>query len=225
MSAPQGLTVTASTGGEEARWSPVANATKYEVDLDGQGVTVPASVCDGQHCAIGLSLRTRTTQALRVSAVSETGRSQPAEGPLPEPAPPKTTPPLYDVYAVVGNSAQQLSVEHHAASSGEDADALVAALRQRPDVVSAHRDMYADINSARDALSSPADSDWYKTALNLGSFPVEADGRGVTIAVIDGGVDAQHPALRGSVLDRTTVDEPNVAGTARPVAHAKAIAG
>jgi subtilisin family serine protease len=218
--------VTSSTDGEEASWSSIANATRYEVDLDGQVATVPASVCDGQHCAIGLPLKARrTAQVLRVSAVSETGRSQPAEAPLPTPAPPPTTPPLHDVYAIVSNSAQQLSVEHRAASSDEETDALMAALRQRPDVVSAHRDIYGDINSARDALSSTADPDWYKSALNLDSFPVEADGRGVTIAVIDGGVDAQHPALRGSVLDGTTVDEPNVAGTARPVAHATAIAG
>ncbi|MEV0646511.1 S8 family serine peptidase [Phytomonospora sp. NPDC050363] len=73
-------------------------------------------------------------------------------------------------------------------------------------------------------------ADWYFGAMSAAQAQRLAKGDGVTIAVIDTGVDADHPDLRGRVLPGATVDRTGVVDPAKPgdvdlSGHGTAMAG
>lgn len=65
---------------------------------------------------------------------------------------------------------------------------------------------------------------WQLQALNLpGAWPY-ADGAGVTVAVIDSGVDAHHPDLEGQVLPGIDLVDTKATGVTDPVGHGTTVA-
>jgi membrane-anchored mycosin MYCP len=61
------------------------------------------------------------------------------------------------------------------------------------------------VNSTQaEAVEMPKDdaANWMLARFALNRLPDSADGQGVTVAVLDSGVQATHPALKGRVLDR-----------------------
>ncbi|NUR74247.1 MAG: type VII secretion-associated serine protease mycosin [Hamadaea sp.] len=59
------------------------------------------------------------------------------------------------------------------------------------------------VNTSQAPVTEPPKDDggnWMLARFGLGRLPGTSDGRGVTVAVLDSGVQASHPALKGQVL-------------------------
>jgi hypothetical protein len=96
----------------------------------------------------------------------------------------------------------------------------LAALAQEPRVLWVQRvNLYEGLDAAGDPLYrvQPAARDWQLAAMHRAST-----GRKVAIAVVDSGVDAAHPDLRGQVALRENFVD---AGPDLPEAHGTAVAG
>lgn len=65
---------------------------------------------------------------------------------------------------------------------------------------------------------------WHLDALGAATAWLESTGAGVTVAVIDSGVDASHPDLAGQVLPGIDLVEPGGDGRTDPVGHGTTIA-
>ena len=111
------------------------------------------------------------------------------------------------VVAVVRDADGSLSVESVvvAASRRNDSGAVadtVRALRRRPDVVAADVDVTTNLLGTTTVLGGdPYRSDqWALTTLEAETAWRDSTGHGVTVAVLDTGVQASHPDLRGTVL-------------------------
>ena len=63
------------------------------------------------------------------------------------------------------------------------------------------------------------DDQWHLKSLDLAGAWTYADGTGVTVAVIDSGVDAHHVDLEGQVLPGLDLVDPDGDGDADPVGH------
>ncbi|MCM0675771.1 type VII secretion-associated serine protease mycosin [Micromonospora phytophila] len=69
------------------------------------------------------------------------------------------------------------------------------------------------------------DEQWQLDALGARTAWRSSTGRGVTVAVIDSGVDASHPDLAGQVLPGLDLVAPQGAGDPDPVGHGTTVAG
>ncbi|MGK5743252.1 type VII secretion-associated serine protease mycosin [Micromonospora sp. URMC 103] len=69
------------------------------------------------------------------------------------------------------------------------------------------------------------DEQWQLDELNATEAWRTSTGRGVTVAVVDSGVDATHPDLVGQVLPGTDLVTPGGAPVADPVGHGTTVAG
>jgi type VII secretion-associated serine protease mycosin len=69
------------------------------------------------------------------------------------------------------------------------------------------------------------DDQWQLRALHANEAWKRADGSGVTVAVIDSGVDAAHPDLAGQVLRGSDFVQPDGDGRADAVGHGTTVAG
>jgi type VII secretion-associated serine protease mycosin len=58
-----------------------------------------------------------------------------------------------------------------------------------------------NLTQAPPATPGKDDSNWVLVRFGLGRLPANVDGRGVTVAVLDSGVQANHPALQGRIRD------------------------
>lgn len=65
---------------------------------------------------------------------------------------------------------------------------------------------------------------WYLTDLGVAAAQAIADGRGVTVAVLDSGVAADHPDLAGAVLPQVNVTTGSTDGRPDPDGHGTAMA-
>jgi serine protease len=69
------------------------------------------------------------------------------------------------------------------------------------------------------------DDQWYLKTLNIGGAWTYANGTGVTVAVIDSGVDATHPDLQGQVLPGLDLVDPDGDGDTDLVGHGTTVSG
>jgi type VII secretion-associated serine protease mycosin len=72
---------------------------------------------------------------------------------------------------------------------------------------------------------STRDSQWHLKALDVEKAQLISQGEGVTVAVVDTGVDATHPDLSGSVMPGIDLTNTGVDGTVDSKGHGTAMAG
>lgn len=100
---------------------------------------------------------------------------------------------------------------------------VVAALRQRPEVVFAEVDEEVAPNVVPDDPSYPLQ--WQLPKINApGAWEVTTGSSGVVVAVLDTGVNAAHPDLGGLVVAGWNIDADN-ADTADVTGHGTSVAG
>jgi subtilisin family serine protease len=203
--------------GVEITFAPVEGADAYLVVLDGRDepVRVEAESCSGMSCRVVLDrLTTADADRLTVTTVSGDARSRPS-GEVDVPAPPDPprsgAGPDEPVELVVTRRGPGgvPEVTTEPAPAGTDVEARVAALAAEGDVLgvgidepgwATGRTQGADEESYPDGLAT-----WQQEAFDFDALPPGDRGDGVTVAVIDSGIDPDHPALDGLDVTGTNV--------------------
>src|SRR5947207_3073566 len=71
---------------------------------------------------------------------------------------------------------------------------------------------------------APAAAPWAQTRFDLRRLTTIADGHGITVAVVDSGVDASHPQLAGAVLRGEDLLSPGGTAQRDCIGHGTAVA-
>lgn len=221
-----GLTSDSGPTELEISFAPVADADGYVVTLgDSEPIRLGADGCDKDRCTVRLDRRsagaaqTATVAALEGEAVSDASdQVELPEWPTAErPKPPEDEP----VRLVVSrqDDAGRLTVETEEVPADVDPQARIDALWAEPAVVSVGPDSAATPLLSAGGGSNrgdppPGETTWQQAALEYDVLP-ESRGEGVTVAVIDDGVAADHPSLAGADVDAVDAGglEPGIHGT------------
>lgn len=220
--------VTVDLTGDTAtlRWDPVDSAQAYRVGNGETATDVPAAVCDTR-CALTVSAGTEwLTSAVSVSTVMEGGGySEPdtVTVDLPEPAPGNGDDPAgggLEVLLVHGwdpdDEGSRPEVETVPVASMQEAERLIEASQQADTgIVSASLNPPVTLaDASRDADGAGhAEATWQTDAMQFDLLPEDRRGGGIVVGLIEmGGVDPDHPSLRGAVDRGTTIGDPTAAG-------------
>jgi subtilisin family serine protease len=113
------------------------------------------------------------------------------------------------------------SVERRPLDEGDDVGDVIADLAEEPQVTAVEPERPVVLHDP-DGAASPLTG---ALAEPVGeAFPAGAAGGGVTVAVVDTGVDADHPALEGRVLEGTVIGDPDASGSDYPRTHGTGVA-
>ncbi len=80
------------------------------------------------------------------------------------------------------------------------------------------------IPAAPARADSTRDDQWWLKSLDVAAVHQVTQGEGVTVAVVDSGVDADHPDLRGNVLPGADLFDPETQGRVDPHGHGTGVA-
>lgn len=222
--------IRATVGGNPAaatiRWPAVKGATRYRLDLGDRSIEVGVYNCNTAECELGVDAAIAPGKAMRVVAVADSrvlARSNPVEIGVPEPERPG---PIFDVVAVV-EGADGPEIKVYPAASQREADTIRRRLEADPTVLETEQD------GTMDQLQSPkgtvVDVGWPAEAMQLVAAHSISTGAGTIVAVVDSGIWANHPDLRGRVLPGADIPArlkgESRTGTVLPTEHGTAIAG
>ncbi len=206
LPAPRSIEAEADQTQLVVSFEPVEGAESYLIELGGTGTesrSIPVEVadCDAQ-CSITMDAATvggASTAAVR--AMSGSGRSDPSE---------TIDLPRVDIPAPVGNQTVnsivvtrhvdgRLVVETVASDPGSIEERLSTTMAE-PDVASAGVELIG--TWAETGAEPPTEGlgRWYLNAFDSGTLP-ESAGEGVVVAVIDSGVDLNHPVFSDAAID------------------------
>lgn len=226
-------------------FAPVDGADHYALVDDVGRWTVGIDACEADRCEIVIQARAGLEQ-IQVVAVRDGVDSPPSETitlPTEDAAAFEPQPSTYVVRFVddADEDADSAAEEDHAAEEAaetapievlreefeteQQAEQHVAEALEEPGVLSAAVERAGDLHAAEASSSQTEGENWHLDALMLDSFDDAVDGGGIVIAVLDTGIDANHPVLAGRVLDGTTTSEPGTPGTSYPRGHGTAVAG
>ncbi|WP_052665530.1 S8 family peptidase [Nitriliruptor alkaliphilus] len=234
ITGPTGLVLESDGESHVLRFEAVTSASAYLLEVDETTHPVPVEACDPEGCALGVEglLSNAADRKLRVVAMAEDGRTatSPDAVVLPVRSQPEVGEPEDSgaIYVVRRDGDGTIEVESRPVADAEAGRRLLAELARDPAVEAAGWDV--PVAPLRGPLAQAAtglvdQGPWHLGVLGLAQpdLPL-GDGSGVTVAVIDSGVDAQHPGLRGQVLPGTSIAVPGADGTTHPGFHGTGVA-
>jgi subtilisin family serine protease len=206
----------------EVTFSPTSDAEAYLLVLDGREdpVRIEAADCSDETCRALLDRMTvGDSESVTVSTAVDDKISAPsAEVAIPEwPAPVAANPPAEGtpIQLVVTrvDPAGRLSVETETVDPASVAT-RIAALEATEGVLGVGVDAPGEAHAMSEAVQDQTDdypdglATWQQEAFDFSSLPPEPRGEGVTIAMIDSGVDVHHPAFAGADITTINMIEP-----------------
>lgn len=205
-------------------FAPSSDADEHLLTFDGAApIRIDKDDCDDDTCEVTLDrLTVGAATSLVVTGVNGEAASPPSESvdvpswPEPElPSSPGAGDPVRLNVLRVGEDDGQVTIATETVAAGEDVAARMDQLASQPGVLGVEID-----RPVQPAQSDDPDPDaelpdypvglttWQQEALNFAALPEEPRGSGVTIAVIDGGIQASHPALTDADITTTNQAEP-----------------
>lgn len=127
--------------------------------------------------------------------------------------------------AVLSRVDGRLEVKRYHASDQLSAQEMVKSFLERPDVVTASIPGEVAASASSLGLDELRKNQWALTRLDFDKVNALASGKGITVAVVDTGVDASHEDLTGQVLPGYDVLEPGGDGHKDPNGHGTHVAG
>lgn len=212
-------------------WAAVEDADSYLIRHVDREFAVEPSRCAGARCATLIGPNLSGDSRFEVAAVVGETKSEFVSSQLVKLPRGKPSAESFDVIAWVDRGNGE-TIEIYPASSREEGERILRELQNDPQVIVAEIDS-ADVEYAS-AMSGARShtregTPWSESTLELEKAHRSAKGEGVVVAVIDDGVWAGHPALRGRVAPGVRVSSlrsgaPS-SGTNDPTSHATAVAG